>query len=129
MANSRIMLTCMHCGDQLVIGKGYYGSYHLISDNMSQQLREFYSKHESGICSGDIDCTDRARSHFIILEEGETIKDWLDVVEVVRCKDCQYGCKLWFDDKGVCFCRKLGLDIKPEHFCSYGERRVDRTDP
>ena len=49
----------------------------------------------------------------------------VDAVEVVRCKDCQYGCKLWFDDKGVSFCRKIGIDIKPNHFCSYGERRSD----
>ena len=47
----------------------------------------------------------------------------VDAVEVVRCKDCQSGCKLWFSDKGVNFCRKLGIDVKPDDFCSYGERK------
>lgn len=73
MANSRIMLTCKHCGEQLVIGKGYFGSYHLIGENMSKLLNEFYEKHEYGSCSGDFDCSDNARDHFAILEEGEDI--------------------------------------------------------
>lgn len=42
----------------------------------------------------------------------------LDVVEVVRCKDCKlhnYGCRVE---------QRLGLD----GFCSYGERKDDEID-
>lgn len=125
MANSRIMLTCKHCGEQLVIGKGYYGSYHLMGEHMSQLLNEFYEKHESGVCSGDIDCSDCARDHFVILEEGECINDWIEPLELVRCRDCMHrieGSKMCAHPKAI------GWDaIEPEDddFCSYGERREE----
>lgn len=75
MANSRIMLTCRHCGEQLCLGKGYFGAYHTVSENKSVELNDFFYKHRSGICSDDIDCTDNARSHFVLLEEGECLCD------------------------------------------------------
>lgn len=42
-----------------------------------------------------------------------------DVVEVVRCRDCK-----WYQ-KGEC--RETGglMDVKPDDFCSYGERRCE----
>ena len=41
-----------------------------------------------------------------------------DVVEVVRCKDCKYHAE--FSSK----CNKLHLTpMRPNDFCSYGERR------
>ena len=57
-----------------------------------------------------------------------------DVVEVVRCEKCKY----FFDnccwhpknsvayrvpDFGESYVYKDGIEIKPDHFCSYGERR------
>ena len=75
MANSRIMLTCKHCGEQFCIGKGYLGSYFTRNEEMFEQLNEFYDKHKMGECSDDIDCSDDAKNHFVILEEGDELSD------------------------------------------------------
>lgn len=75
MANSRIMLTCKHCGEQFAIGKGYFGSYFTRNEKMNEQLNEFYSKHSMGECTGEIDCSDDAKDHFVILEEGDLLED------------------------------------------------------
>lgn len=79
MANSRIMLVCKHCGASIVLGKGYFGSYYTASENKSVELNDFFRKHEKGFCSDDINCSDNARDHFVILEEGESLKDLPDV--------------------------------------------------
>ena len=71
MANSRIMLTCKHCGEQLCIGKGAHGAYYTVNKNMYYDLNEFYEKHQSGLCSDETDCSDDARNHFCIREEFE----------------------------------------------------------
>lgn len=43
-----------------------------------------------------------------------------DVVPVVRCKDCKY---LMFSDMyGECSQGHMGI-VKPDDFCSYGERK------
>lgn len=53
----------------------------------------------------------------------------VDVVEVVRCKDCVYY-KLGKHFKDINFCQRLpyyaekgGLNVSDDDFCSYGERR------
>lgn len=74
MANSRIMLTCKHCGEQMVIGKGYFGDYCTCNKNIFEDLNNFYKKHCQGVCSSKHDgkeYSDNAKDHFIILEEGE----------------------------------------------------------
>lgn len=45
----------------------------------------------------------------------------LDLVSVVRCKDCIYGEQ---DDDGLWSCRDLGCSMGEDGngFCSYGER-------
>ena len=73
MANSRIMLTCKHCGGQMVLAKGSLGSYHTVEENKAAQLNDFFEKHEKGQCSEEYSCSDNARDHFIILEEGESL--------------------------------------------------------
>jgi hypothetical protein len=75
MANSRIMLTCKHCGGQFVIGKGYCGSYITTNEKMYEQLNEFYSKHSMGECADEFDCSIDAKDHFLILEEGDSLED------------------------------------------------------
>lgn len=46
-----------------------------------------------------------------------------DLVEVVRCKDCKF-----YHDKGYCT-KTTGLTrIKPDYFCSYGERKDNEID-
>lgn len=75
MANSRIYLPCRHCGAQMFMGKGYYGKHYLCDyhGDYIDRLNDFYDHHGSW-CEGneEICCTDNARKHFIILEEGET---------------------------------------------------------
>ena len=50
------------------------------------------------------------------------IKDFpnADVVEVVRCKDCTY-CSEHYN---ICH-YGVGGDVKPDHYCGYGERRCE----
>lgn len=58
---------------------------------------------------------------------AEQIADHLianDVVPVVRCKDCTWG-KTWknaFGSEGF-KCDLMCVDLSPEAFCSYGERK------
>ena len=84
MANSRIMLTCKHCGEQKTLASGYIGAYYCTGKNMEDQLNEFFKKHEHGMCSDDpINSTsDNARDHFVILEEGEDLEDFVEITEV-----------------------------------------------
>jgi hypothetical protein len=67
------MLVCKHCGESCCIGKGYYGSYSTSNDELHKQLNIFYKEHEHGCCSDEADCSDNARNHFAILEEGEDL--------------------------------------------------------
>lgn len=78
MANSRIMLTCKHCGKQIALGKGYIGAYGCVTTNMENHLNEFFKEHEHGMCSDDPinSMSDNARDHFLILEEGERLEDF-----------------------------------------------------
>jgi hypothetical protein len=69
------MLTCKHCGEQFVIGKGYLASYFTRNEKMYEQLNEFYSKHSMGYCGDEIDCSDDAKDHFVILEKGVLLED------------------------------------------------------
>jgi hypothetical protein len=41
-----------------------------------------------------------------------------DVVEVVRCKDCCYA----NDHASICH-YGVGREVKPDHYCGYGEKR------
>ena len=48
----------------------------------------------------------------------------IDAVPVVRCKDCKWG-KTWKNAFGIegFKCDLLCVDLSPEAFCSYGERK------
>lgn len=127
MSNSRIMLTCRHCGEQIVIGQGNLGEYFTCNKKLHESLNAFYSKHCMGECSGDIDCSDDAKDHFVILEKGDT----LDLLEVVRCKDCEFNVANkekdplditdYSGDDIVCsYFLTDGLD--PNDYCSRGTR-------
>ena len=52
-----------------------------------------------------------------IVEESPTV----DAVEVVRCKDCKR-----YSQSGLCnLYLNVSHQMKPDDFCSYGERRSD----
>lgn len=90
MANSRIYLTCRHCGAQMFMGKGYYGEHYLVDyhGDYIDRLNDFYDNHGS-LCerSEEVDYTDNARKHFIILEEGETWNPKTNSIEHVFYRD------------------------------------------
>ena len=48
-----------------------------------------------------------------------------DVVEVVRCSECEYGKKATINDKGFKICPASGMEITDNDYCSYGERKTD----
>lgn len=54
----------------------------------------------------------------------------VDAVPVVRCRDCKNG-KTWKNGFGVegFKCELLCVDLSPEAFCSYGQRRCDNEHP
>lgn len=45
-------------------------------------------------------------------------------VDVVRCKDCKY---CFSDERGLWCFRDYEIDLKPDDFCSNGERRLDNA--
>ena len=45
-----------------------------------------------------------------------------DVVEVVRCKDCQYYQDAKINKKGFLICPASGMEITETDYCSYGVR-------
>lgn len=47
----------------------------------------------------------------------------VDAVVVTRCKDCKYMAGASPNDKGFLICPASGMEIVPDDFCSYGERR------
>lgn len=72
MANSRIMLTCRHCGKHTVLAKGDFGQYRAFEDAYAA-LNDFFEKHEYGKCV-DAECfPNDAKDHFVILEKGDKI--------------------------------------------------------
>lgn len=46
-----------------------------------------------------------------------------DVVPVVRCKDCKYLVNATVNSNGFLICHVNDMEIAPEDFCSYGERK------
>ena len=55
----------------------------------------------------------------------------IDVVEVVRCKDCAYYREAHYEDEGDPprikeVCDLFHRTIQPNDFCSYGERRCNK---
>lgn len=46
-----------------------------------------------------------------------------DVVEVVRCKDCNF-CNI-YDDTDLMFCRVFNIFVRSDFFCQDGKRRKD----
>ena len=75
MADTRMDLVCRHCGGRFSLAKGFFGKYHTVYTDLRKRLDEFLEEHEAGRCSGDIDCSNEARNHFVILEDGETLDD------------------------------------------------------
>lgn len=50
-----------------------------------------------------------------------------DVAPVVRCKDCKHFDRTEFDCKGFKICPASGMDVTPEDYCSYADRKDDNA--
>ena len=48
-----------------------------------------------------------------------------DVAEVVRCMDCEYLVNTTINANGFLICDISDMEIAPDDFCSYGERREE----
>lgn len=68
MANSRLALVCRHCGEQIVLGKGYAGEYYCCNSEIQNDLNDFFENHAQAKCIDDINCSDDARYHFAATE-------------------------------------------------------------
>ena len=55
------------------------------------------------------------------IEDGLTV----DAVPVVRCKDCEYLVNTTINANGFLICDVSDMEIAPDDFCSYGERREE----
>ena len=49
----------------------------------------------------------------------------VDAVVVTRCKDCKYLVNATVNDNGFLICDISDMEIAPDDFCSYGERREE----
>lgn len=70
-----------------------------------------------------------------LVEDGDGSKEWaehllenatiVDVVEVVRCKDCEHHEELLYNNDGKVLCWVHGLDVVVDGngYCNYGERK------
>lgn len=53
--------------------------------------------------------------------------DTVDAVPVVRCRDCEYLVNAAVNANGFLICGVSGMEITPEDFCSYGERKEEQN--
>lgn len=64
------------------------------------------------------------------IELGNSIKALpaADVVPVVRCKDCRYLVNATVNSNGFLICYVNDMEIAPDDFCSYGERKEGKDE-
>lgn len=59
----------------------------------------------------------------IILVDDRTETEFDNAPEIVRCGDCE-----WYRiGRQTDYCELAGVDCKPDHFCSWGEKSVLRN--
>ena len=97
-------------------------------DDMRALLKKHGVKSITPLCC--IDCDKGEWHHIKILDDGRLSLcgmkiDAIDMVEVVRCKDCKYFTKDTYMDyeiglcsQGVYHCR-----VDDNHYCSHGKRK------
>ena len=90
------------------------------ADAMKRVYQEVLCSHVACIdCSFFMD--DKYCRFETMLSEAPTV----DAVPVVRCRDCKHYATADFDGNILCGCtlHSAMLDITPDSFCSYGERK------
>lgn len=77
------------------------------------------------VYAGDVFNSLMAEKGWSVTEATDFVKVFqpVDVVEVVRCKDCTYWDKATVNKHGFLICPASGMDIMHDDFCSFGERK------
>ena len=65
---------------------------------------------------------DKAVAEGQLAQHIENVKEW---VPVVRCKDCEHLVNTTINANGFLICDISDMEIAPDDFCSYGERREE----
>lgn len=68
---------------------------------------------------------DAIRNHLKPLLDAVVDTPAADVAEVVRCKDCEHLVNTTINANGFLICDISDMEIAPDDFCSYGERREE----
>ena len=56
----------------------------------------------------------------------EELRRYIDIVEVVRCRNCEWWCK---DPDGITYCELNSTRCSGNHFCSLGvQKTMEETD-
>lgn len=74
---------------------------------------------------------EHANTHFIngiesVMEYAEQLPT-VDAEVVVRCKDCKYLVNATVNANGFLICDVNDMEIAPDDYCSYGERKDGET--
>ena len=95
-------------------------SRYIDADKLKEKLDSFISMNETYTdynCGYD-DCLTAVQDTLADIPNA-------DVVEVVRCKDCCMARPDIMIDGWYC-CDNNNMSHKPDHFCSYGERKDEK---
>lgn len=63
------------------------------------------------------------KSEWEEIEEAINAAPTADVAPVVRCKNCKYLANATVNDNGFLICDISDMEITPDDYCSYGERK------
>lgn len=85
-------------------------------------IEKFNEKTDLAECLVDARAAKRFAT-FCALADAVEEMPTVDAEVVVRCKDCKYLVNATVNSNGFLICNATGMEIAPEDFCSYGERK------
>ncbi len=88
-------------------------------------IEKFNEKTDMAECLVDARTAERFAT-FCALADAVEEMPTVDAVPVVRCKGCKYLVNATVNSNGFLICHVNDMEIAPEDFCSYGERKESR---
>lgn len=88
-------------------------------------IEKFNEKTDMAECLVDARTAERFAT-FCALADAVEEMPTIDAVPVVRCKGCKYLVNATVNSNGFLICHVNDMEIAPEDFCSYGERKESR---
>ena len=85
-------------------------------------IEKFNEKTDMAECLVDARTAERFAT-FCALADAVEKMPTVDAEVVVRCKDCKYLVNATVNPNGFLICHVTDMEIAPEDFCSYGERK------